>query len=184
LGQFLISSWSKKGHEPSRAENPSARAMARASSARTHHYWIEMNTFINKRKAGKSPFNCNIRFFSKTRSEWTVTNYSVIWSNVHFQVYFFEKNLHLNDVFPFWTDSIWLRDCFAKKLSHKYYTLNSFWLFHNYFQRLKRLWHHCGFGIHKMPQMMISEKKSLVCSNLTRKMKSLAKLFGSYVRTD
>ena len=27
---------SKKGHEPSRAENPSARAMARASSARTH----------------------------------------------------------------------------------------------------------------------------------------------------
>ena len=26
-----------KGHEPSRAENPSARVMARASSARTHH---------------------------------------------------------------------------------------------------------------------------------------------------
>ena len=26
--------------EPSRAENPSARAMARASSARTHHYYI------------------------------------------------------------------------------------------------------------------------------------------------
>ena len=38
FGQFLISSWSKKGHEPSRAENPSARAMARASLARTHHY--------------------------------------------------------------------------------------------------------------------------------------------------
>ena len=28
----------EKGHEPSRAENPSARAMARASSARAHHY--------------------------------------------------------------------------------------------------------------------------------------------------
>ena len=28
----------EKGHEPSRAENPSAQAMARASSARTHHY--------------------------------------------------------------------------------------------------------------------------------------------------
>ena len=28
----------QKGHEPSRAENPSARAMARASSARAHHY--------------------------------------------------------------------------------------------------------------------------------------------------
>ena len=27
----------KKGHEPSRAENTSARAMAQASSARTHH---------------------------------------------------------------------------------------------------------------------------------------------------
>ena len=25
FGQFLISSWSEKGHEPSRAENPSAR---------------------------------------------------------------------------------------------------------------------------------------------------------------
>ena len=27
----------EKGHEPSRAENPSARAMALASSARAHH---------------------------------------------------------------------------------------------------------------------------------------------------
>ena len=26
--------------EPSRAENPSARAMARASSARAHHYYL------------------------------------------------------------------------------------------------------------------------------------------------
>ena len=29
-----------KGQEPSRAENPSAQAMAQASSARTHHYTI------------------------------------------------------------------------------------------------------------------------------------------------
>ena len=29
-----------KGHEPSRAENCSARALARASSARAHHYYI------------------------------------------------------------------------------------------------------------------------------------------------
>ena len=34
---FFISELAKKGHEPSRAENPSARAMARASSARAHH---------------------------------------------------------------------------------------------------------------------------------------------------
>ena len=27
----------KKGHEPTRAENPSARAIAQASSAQTHH---------------------------------------------------------------------------------------------------------------------------------------------------
>ena len=40
FGQFLISSRSEKGHEPSLAENPSARATARASSARTHHYYI------------------------------------------------------------------------------------------------------------------------------------------------
>ena len=39
FGQFSISSWSEKGHEPSWAENPSARAMARASSAWTHHYF-------------------------------------------------------------------------------------------------------------------------------------------------
>ena len=38
FGQFSVPSWMKKGHEPSRAENPSAWAMARASSARTHHY--------------------------------------------------------------------------------------------------------------------------------------------------
>ena len=30
----------EKGHEPSRAENLSARAMARASSARAHHYCL------------------------------------------------------------------------------------------------------------------------------------------------
>ena len=32
----------QKGHKPSRAENTSARAMARASSARAHHYdlWL------------------------------------------------------------------------------------------------------------------------------------------------
>ena len=28
--------------EPSQAENPSARALARASSARTHHYHLEI----------------------------------------------------------------------------------------------------------------------------------------------
>ena len=33
-----ISELKGKGHEPSRAENSSARAMARASSARAHHY--------------------------------------------------------------------------------------------------------------------------------------------------
>ena len=33
-----------KGHEPSRAENCSARALARASSARAHHYQL----FIKK----------------------------------------------------------------------------------------------------------------------------------------
>jgi hypothetical protein len=38
FGQFLISSWIEKGHEPSRAENLSAQAMDRATSARTHHY--------------------------------------------------------------------------------------------------------------------------------------------------
>ena len=34
------SRWREKGHEPSRAENTSARAMARASLARTHHYYL------------------------------------------------------------------------------------------------------------------------------------------------
>ena len=37
FAQFSIPSWSGKGHEPNRAEKPSARAMARASFARTHH---------------------------------------------------------------------------------------------------------------------------------------------------
>ena len=40
FGQSSISSWSKKGQsqaEPSQAENPSARAMAQASSGWTHH---------------------------------------------------------------------------------------------------------------------------------------------------
>ena len=32
----------KKGHEPSQAEKPSAQAMARASSARTHHYLLAL----------------------------------------------------------------------------------------------------------------------------------------------
>ena len=35
--RFLIYKLKGKGHEPSRAENPSAQAMARASSARAHH---------------------------------------------------------------------------------------------------------------------------------------------------
>ena len=30
----------EKGHEPSQDENLSARALARASSARTHHYYL------------------------------------------------------------------------------------------------------------------------------------------------
>jgi hypothetical protein len=40
FGQFSISSWIEKRSqaEPSQAENPLARAMARASLARTHHY--------------------------------------------------------------------------------------------------------------------------------------------------
>ena len=41
---FSFSSWNEifeeKGQEPSRVENPSARPMAQASSARTHHYYI------------------------------------------------------------------------------------------------------------------------------------------------
>ena len=37
FGQFSISSKSEKGHEPSRAENPSARAMAGTSLTQTHH---------------------------------------------------------------------------------------------------------------------------------------------------
>ena len=37
FGRFSILSWKQNGLEPSQAENPSARAMARASSARTHH---------------------------------------------------------------------------------------------------------------------------------------------------
>ena len=37
FSQFSIPSWSEKGHEPSQAENPSARAVARASSAWAHH---------------------------------------------------------------------------------------------------------------------------------------------------
>ena len=40
FGQFLILSWTEKGHEPSQAENLSARAMGPASSAQTHHYYI------------------------------------------------------------------------------------------------------------------------------------------------
>ena len=49
---FQFSSWNcffqlnEKGHEPSRAENSSSRAMARASSARTHHYRTVNGKFL------------------------------------------------------------------------------------------------------------------------------------------
>ena len=36
----------EKGHEPRQAENPLARAMAKASLARTHHYWIALQSKI------------------------------------------------------------------------------------------------------------------------------------------
>ena len=38
MGRFSIPNWREKGHAPSRAEHPSTRALAQATSARTHHY--------------------------------------------------------------------------------------------------------------------------------------------------
>ena len=38
--QLSISSWMENGHKPSRTKNLSARAIARASSAQTHHYYL------------------------------------------------------------------------------------------------------------------------------------------------
>ena len=46
---FWLSSWMEK--VKSRAENPSARAMAQASSARTHHYYL---AFIHYMQASQS----------------------------------------------------------------------------------------------------------------------------------
>ena len=43
IASFLISELKGKGHEPSQAENSSAQATARASSARAHHYHLELH---------------------------------------------------------------------------------------------------------------------------------------------
>ena len=48
LCQFLIFELRGKCHEPSRAENPSARAMTRASSARTYHSWVLHHLELDK----------------------------------------------------------------------------------------------------------------------------------------
>ena len=40
FSRFSISSWREKGHKPSQAEKPSAEALAWASCARTHHYYL------------------------------------------------------------------------------------------------------------------------------------------------
>ena len=65
---FRFSSWkfffelNEKGHDSSRTENFSARAMAPASSAQTHHYYIynPFNTKHSKHKKENS--RCTYKF--------------------------------------------------------------------------------------------------------------------------
>jgi hypothetical protein len=85
--------------EPSRAENPSARALAQASSARTHHYYFDPKKYTHKQRimvnqifnsdATKFRETLNLEYFSKIAEIFSTTGQPKTSQNVklYFSVY-------------------------------------------------------------------------------------------------